>query len=169
MEKDNNGNMIPMPGVVVYWCDRSFARSTNADGSFEIPVSGTERRLAFSMVGYRKDTLLVTDTLKAIHHMMVKGVELKEVVVSEKQRTQIEGFMDPRNISTITQTGLKQAACCNLAESFENSAAVDVSYADAVTGAKQIQMLGLTGLYTQILTENIPSVRACLLYTSRCV
>ncbi len=49
--------------------------------------------------------------------------------------------------------------CCNLAESFENNATVDVSYADAVTGIKQIQMLGLAGKYTQILRENMPAVR----------
>jgi len=53
----------------------------------------------------------------------------------------------------------KRTACCNLSESFENSATVDVSYSDAVTGAKQIQMLGLAGIYTQLLTENIPNMR----------
>ncbi|MEZ4996555.1 MAG: hypothetical protein R2758_03395 [Bacteroidales bacterium] len=58
----------------------------------------------------------------------------------------------------ITAAELCKAACCNLSESFVTNASVDVSYSDAATGAKQIQLLGLAGSYVQILTENIPSV-----------
>lgn len=50
-------------------------------------------------------------------------------------------------------------ACCNLAESFENSASVTVGYSDAITGAKQIKLLGLSGTYTQMLDENRPVMR----------
>lgn len=50
-------------------------------------------------------------------------------------------------------------ACCNLADSFENSASVTVGYSDAVTGARQIRILGLSGVYTQMLDENRPAMR----------
>lgn len=59
----------------------------------------------------------------------------------------------------ISSAGLKKMACCNLAESFENSASVTVGYSDAVTGARQIRLLGLSGIYTQMLDENRPSMR----------
>lgn len=59
----------------------------------------------------------------------------------------------------ITADGLKGLACCNLGESFENSASVDVGYSDAVTGSRQIQLLGLTGIYSQMMLENIPFLR----------
>ena len=59
----------------------------------------------------------------------------------------------------ISSAGLKKMACCNLAESFENSASVTVGYSDAVTGARQIKLLGLSGIYTQMLDENRPSMR----------
>ncbi len=59
----------------------------------------------------------------------------------------------------ISSAGLKKMACCNLAESFENSASVTVGYSDAVTGARQIKLLGLSGVYTQMLDENRPSMR----------
>lgn len=59
----------------------------------------------------------------------------------------------------ISSAGLKKMACCNLAESFENSASVTVGYSDAVTGARQIRLLGLSGAYTQMLDENRPSMR----------
>jgi outer membrane receptor protein involved in Fe transport len=58
----------------------------------------------------------------------------------------------------ITGAELRKAACCNLSESFETNASVDVNYTDAATGAKQIQLLGLAGNYTQILAENIPTM-----------
>ncbi|MGM9753876.1 MAG: TonB-dependent receptor plug domain-containing protein [Candidatus Cryptobacteroides sp.] len=59
----------------------------------------------------------------------------------------------------ITAAGLCKMACCNLAESFENSASVSVGYADAVTGARQIRLLGQSGIYTQMLDENRPVMR----------
>ena len=62
----------------------------------------------------------------------------------------------------ISAAGLCKMACCNLAESFENSASVTVSYADAVTGARQIKLLGQSGIYTQMLDENRPVMRGIL-------
>lgn len=62
-------------------------------------------------------------------------------------------------VEVISANGLCKMACCNLAESFENSACVTVGYADAVTGARQIRLLGLSGIYTQILDENRPAMR----------
>ena len=59
----------------------------------------------------------------------------------------------------ISASGLCKMACCNLAESFENSASVTVGYSDAVTGARQIRLLGLSGIYTQMLDENRPVMR----------
>ena len=56
----------------------------------------------------------------------------------------------------ISSAGLMKMACCTLAESFENSASVTVGYADATTGARQIRLLGLSGIYTQMLDENRP-------------
>ena len=59
----------------------------------------------------------------------------------------------------ISSAGLRKMACCNLADSFENSASVTVGYSDAVTGARQIRLLGLSGIYTQMLDENRPTMR----------
>ena len=59
----------------------------------------------------------------------------------------------------ISASGLCKMACCNLAESFENSASVTVGYSDAVTGARQIRLLGQSGIYTQMLDENRPVMR----------
>ena len=65
----------------------------------------------------------------------------------------------PIRTEVISSAGLHKMACCNLAESFENSASVTVGYSDAVTGARQIRLLGLSGVYTQMLDENRPVMR----------
>ncbi|MGN0188314.1 MAG: TonB-dependent receptor plug domain-containing protein, partial [Candidatus Cryptobacteroides sp.] len=65
----------------------------------------------------------------------------------------------PVRTEVISAAGLCKMACCNLAESFENSASVTVGYSDAVTGARQIRLLGLSGTYTQMLDESRPVMR----------
>ena len=63
------------------------------------------------------------------------------------------------NAFTVNQEELLKAACCNLAESFETNPSIDISFSDALTGARQIEMLGLQSPYLLITQENIPSVR----------
>ena len=76
-------------------------------------------------------------------------------------RTQANYLSKGKEIRTevISSAGLMKMACCNLAESFENSASVTVGYSDATTGARQIRLLGLSGIYTQMLDENRPVMR----------
>ena len=68
-------------------------------------------------------------------------------------------MVNPLQIQKISSKELQKAACCNLSESFETNATVDVSFTDAISGAKQIKMLGLDGIYTQITQENVPLIR----------
>lgn len=86
------------------------------------------------------------------------GLELQEVVISERRTL---GKLRGRatNTEVISASDLKRAACCNLGESFTTNPSVDVSYSDAATGARQIKLLGLSGSYVQMLTENIPNFR----------
>lgn len=86
------------------------------------------------------------------------GGDLENVVVVARQAStrKLSGAV---NGSLITGQELLRAACCNLGESFTTNPSVDVSYSDAATGAKQIKLLGLSGKYVQMLTENIPNYR----------
>ncbi|HEX9151356.1 MAG TPA: TonB-dependent receptor plug domain-containing protein, partial [Flavobacterium sp.] len=85
--------------------------------------------------------------------------KLKEVKIVKKQRGIQKSFTVTGNTTLITSKELLKAACCNLAESFETNPSIDVSFSDALTGTKQIKMLGLTSPYLMITEENIPSVR----------
>lgn len=82
---------------------------------------------------------------------------LQEVVVT--QRRGIRKLNGVTNTDLISASELKRAACCNLGESFTTNPSVDVNYTDAATGARQIRLLGLSGSYVQMLTENIPNFR----------
>ena len=85
--------------------------------------------------------------------------ELNAARVVGKQEGNFLSKITPVKTEVITSAGLSKMACCNLAESFENSASVTVGYSDAITGARQIRLLGLSGIYTQMLDENRPVMR----------
>ena len=82
---------------------------------------------------------------------------LDGVTVKAPVRTKL--LSRTENTELIGQGQLIRAACCNLGESFTTNPSVDVSYSDAATGAKQIRLLGLSGTYVQLLTENVPDLR----------
>lgn len=84
---------------------------------------------------------------------------LKATVFTDRQNGNYLSKGKELRTEVISSAGLKKMACCNLAESFENSASVTVGYSDAVTGARQIRLLGLSGVYTQMLDENRPVMR----------
>lgn len=88
-----------------------------------------------------------------------EDIQLEAAVATSRKSALTYDTRTLDNRMTITDAGLKRAACCNLGESFVATAAVDVNYSDAATGAKQIKLLGLSGTYVQMLTENIPNYR----------
>ncbi len=138
--------------ILVLWQMRS--------GYFEIERTSDQfSEIVVSFVGYKSDTVAVKDDNEIIEIVLSKAGDLDEIIVSGKQDPHSISAVNPLNVEVITSDGLQRLACCSLAESFETSATVDVGYTDAVTGAKQIQMLGLAGIYSQILTENQPSIR----------
>lgn len=85
--------------------------------------------------------------------------KLNEVKVVKKRKGIQKSFTVTGNTTIVTSKELLKAACCNLAESFETNPSIDVNFSDALTGTKQIKMLGLTSPYLMITEENVPSVR----------
>jgi outer membrane receptor for ferrienterochelin and colicin len=85
--------------------------------------------------------------------------KLNEVKVESNQKGIQKSLKKVTNVTVVTSKELLKAACCNLAESFETNPSIDVNFSDALTGTKQIKMLGLTSPYILIAEENIPSVR----------
>lgn len=146
-----------LPGAGVFWAGTTEGTTTDAEGHFSIALNRTTNQLVFSFVGYANDTLSIGDE-KIIEVVLKAGSTLREVVVTGSGSNTLD-HLSPLHTEIITTRTLEKAACCNLSESFETNASVSVSYGDAVTGSKQIQMLGLNGNYIQSNTENMPSIR----------
>ena len=148
----------PLVGASLYWKNTTAGATTSVDGTFSIRrVSGFET-LVVDYLGYdimeivmdNKDENTITIELHP------SAVDIDEVVIEGQQRGNYAKQGGITRQEQISFAGLCKMACCSLAESFENSASVTVGYSDAISGARQIKMLGLAGTYTQILDENRP-------------
>lgn len=154
--RDTNGEVLI--GASVYWEGTTVGTATDVDGTYELYRVKGHPRLVAAYLGYVDSVQEVAEGVKEVDFTLSNGVGIEEIVVEGVANNKIRqsSMMVGENISF---AGLCKMACCNLAESFENSAAVTVGYSDAVSGSRQIKMLGLAGTYTQILDENRPIMR----------
>ncbi len=152
-----NNKTQPLVGATVRWLGLSTGTVTDSAGRFSLVKEAENNRLLVSYVGYQTDTVSVLTPVSDLTITLRTEQTLQEVVVSA-QPGELDR-MNPIQTEFISQRTLAKAACCNLSESFETNASMSVSFADAVTGARQIQFLGLGGQYVQTNVENIPSVR----------
>lgn len=147
-----------LPGANVFWAGTTVGSSANAAGYFTIRKVKDHNLLVASFVGYTTDTVSVDPDEDYIEIILNENSMISEItVIGRATGTHIDREATIATVN-ITAAELCKAACCNLSESFVTNASVDVNYADAATGAKQIQLLGLAGSYVQILTENIPAM-----------
>ena len=151
--------LAPIPGAFVHWVDNESGVFTNDFGEFTIEHHHEAPNLVASYATYISDTLLVKDMKSEIIFTLQDENEIKGAVIFAKRLTYGLSKLDPRTTTILGEREFQKAACCNLSESFENAPAIDVSFSDAVTGTKQIKMLGLDGFYTLIGREYMPSVR----------
>jgi outer membrane receptor for ferrienterochelin and colicin len=158
LEADKKGGFVPLTGASVMWLAGSRGAFTDTNGVFTITHQGGNNRLLVSYTGYKADTITVTsfDDLKVV---LATNKELSNVIITSRQHSSFISATNAMRTQVITEKELFKAACCNLSESFETNPSVDVSYNDAVTGSKQIQLLGLSGNYTQLTVENLPGPR----------
>jgi outer membrane receptor for ferrienterochelin and colicin len=159
-EKDENQNKIPLVGTNVFWEETQIGTTSDEQGFFELEkIESDHLHLIVSYIGYQPDTVEVSPEQDNIEIILTVNRELKEVVVTGTSLSKYFDELNARPIEIITSKELLKAACCNLAESFTTNASVDIQFQDAVTGAKQIQLLGLAGIYTNIMFENIPTLK----------
>lgn len=156
---DDDGNPVPLLGATVSIPGVGQGTTTNFEGYFELDNSSAHsNQIEVSYVGF-EDKLINLSEDGIVEIILREGHELEAVEITYKKRTTEVSFIKPLNVETITREELCKAACCNLSESFETNPSVDVSFSDAVTGTRQIQMLGLAGPYVQITRELIPDIR----------
>jgi len=154
----SSGIQSPLPSANIYWQGTDTGVSADVDGLFElIYVANTP--LIISFVGYKADTIHGVRPGQKLA-ISLEPKELNEVTVEAKTDAIKLDLKSATQVQILSQKELAKAPCCNLAESFETNASIDASFADAATGQRQINMIGLTGTYAQIMQENIPAMRS---------
>lgn len=147
----------PLVGATVLEMNTNNGTITDIHGAFDLDVKSSQPKLVVSFAGFEPDTVEVAPGVQVSINLKEKSEELGEVVV--RARSTFVDELEAKHVEVITTSELTKAACCNLSESFETNASVDVSYTDGVSGTKTIRMLGLDGRYVQINRENVPHVR----------
>lgn len=158
LESNKQGVFRPLSGASIIWLNSGLGTSTDSSGVFSIKHNGADSRLVVSYAGYNPDTISISNTHE-LKIVLASNNQLKELLITSKQRSTYLAALSPVRTQIMNERELFKAACCNLSESFETNPSVDVSYNDAVTGSKQIQLLGLSGNYTQLTVENLPGPR----------
>ncbi len=156
---DEEGAKSAIPNAKIFWSKNRDRTLSNLDGSFEIRAKQLPDTLIIRASGFEPARFQINDfgidfTFNLSQGLMLNGVE----IVGKNIGKEIN-LISPFHVEKIGSGELRKAACCNLSESFETNASVDVNITDAVSGAKKIQLLGLDGVYTQFQFENIPLIR----------
>ncbi|MFN5319046.1 MAG: TonB-dependent receptor domain-containing protein [Bacteroidia bacterium] len=159
-----NDNSEPIEGAQVFWLGATEAVSTNSKGRFEIlaanPVSP---KLIASFVGYLTDTIEISG-ISFVEFRLKQNLSLKEVEISEKRDGIFISDINPIKTEQITQTELTKAACCDLAGCFETQTTVQPQTTNVITNSKELRILGLSGVYNQVLIDGFPLIQG-LSYT----
>jgi len=148
----------PLEGASVYWKNTQTGTTTSQNGTFKINKNETSSVLVISFVGFKTQEIEVSSDEK-LTIILEFDSSLDEVTLTEVRKSLQRSTLSAANVSTMSSKELLKAACCNLSESFETNPSIDVNFSDAVSGNRQIRMLGLTSPYIMMTEENIPAVR----------
>ena len=159
VQYQENNKTYPLIGASVFWKNTTIGTVTDIEGAFRLERAPDTDLLIISYIGFKTDTLKISTPF--ISHQMIQNQEdeLDEVTLTQRRRASQKSLIQTQNILKVSSEELLKAACCNLSESFETNPAIDVNFSDAITGTKQIKMLGLSSPYLLISEENIPMVR----------
>ncbi len=153
---DNNEVVV---GANVYWLGAATGTTTDIEGNFTLTRHPDQNILIASFVGYNNDTIALAPAQQEVLFALSSGLALQQVNITDKVGSTFISGLKTIKTEMITVNELRKAACCNLSESFQTNTSVEVGEADAVSGAKNVRMLGLDGAYVQMLTEGIPTLR----------
>lgn len=156
-------NKQPISNAKIYILEQGNTITSDQNGHFSL-IQGINLHLTIEAAGYKKTTI---DQSTAVDfELQLEKVQseqqIETVVVKSQQKSLNHSQKAISNTINLSQKELQKAACCNLSESFETNPSIDVNFSDAVTGNKQIKMLGLTSPYILMSEENIPAIRGAL-------
>ncbi|MEM1327608.1 MAG: TonB-dependent receptor [Bacteroidota bacterium] len=151
-------------GANVYWAGTNQGSSTDESGQFQIEgIASEAQKLVASYVGYASDTLIVQST-DFIKFELASTQQLEEVVVEGKQDGIVISDVAAIKTEQINAVELSRAACCDLAGCFGTQVTVQAQTTNVITNSKELRILGLSGVYNQVLIDGFPIIQG-LSYT----
>jgi outer membrane receptor for ferrienterochelin and colicins len=153
----DNATGQSVPGAVVLNVAKNEPATTDSEGRFTFTLWNVGDSVRVMYAGYVP--LFTVYNGQNPWKLSLEPITGPGVTVEAEQDATRIHSLDAITFQTLTEKELCKAACCSLAESFETNASVDASFTDAITGTRQIKMLGLDGKYSQVMFDNIPSVR----------
>lgn len=161
--KVTNSKNQPLIGANVYWANTTKGTTTNSEGGFEIFHKTDASVLVASFVGYSSDSVRIADNL-FVEFTLKELESLGQVTIKGQTEGVIISDIEPIKYEQITQTELGKAACCDLAGCFETQTTVQPQTTNVLTNSKELRILGLSGVYNQILIDGFPIIQG-LTYT----
>jgi outer membrane receptor for ferrienterochelin and colicins len=163
--KVTNSENEPLGGATIQWLDLNQGTFTNGTGIFELKKSPKlPHKLIASFVGYQSDTILIASPDSDIIFKLKPNKRLSEIIIESQRAGVIISDNKAIKVEQITQTELRKSACCDLAGCFETQTTVQPQTTNVVTNAKELRILGLSGVYNQILVDGFPVIQG-LSYT----
>lgn len=162
--KITDESTAPVIGANVFWLNTTIGTVSDDKGEFEITISGiSDKRLVVSFIGFNSDTILIAG--ETFIEVSLSGVQsLGEVTVTDQRSGQHISSLDPIKTEVITSAELAKGACCDLAGCFNTNASVQAATTNIITNAQELRILGLSGVYNQVLLDGFPMVQG-LTYT----
>jgi len=162
--KVTNYKKEPLTSASVYWLGTTIGVTTNTKGDFEISMKEIlNKKLIAKYVGHKSDTIEITNQT-FVEFNLKETQTLGEVVVKGQRDGVIISDINPIKAEQITQTELGKAACCDLAGCFETQTTVQPQTTNVITNSKELRILGLSGVYNQVLIDGFPLIQG-LSYT----
>ena len=157
----------PLPGAIVAWSGTSIGAQTDANGEFAIPLPPDTTLKPMQLValfGVVRDTFLLADCSSYWTLQISATVTLQEVTIRDENTGAYISVLQPVKTEIINRGELRKAACCDLAGCFETQSTVQPTTTNILTNAKELRILGLSGVYNQVLVDGLPTIQG-LTYT----
>ncbi|MBK8520333.1 MAG: TonB-dependent receptor [Chitinophagaceae bacterium] len=153
-----DGNNKPLSGASVIWVNNKKGITAKEDGSFSIKRTAADNMLVVSYSGYTKDTIDVSNADTVLFVLKEKS-NLQAVEVNAEKAGTLMSNRSPIKVEILTSVELKKSACCDLAGCFETQSSVQPQTTNIITNAKELRILGLSGVYNQVLIDGFPMIQ----------
>ncbi|MDZ4808926.1 MAG: TonB-dependent receptor [Bacteroidota bacterium] len=151
-------NNQPLAGASIVWLSNKKGITANEDGSFSIKRTTADSKLVASYSGYVKDTIDINN-METVLFILKPNNNLQEVVIRSEKEGIIQSNLSPIKTEILTSVELKKSACCDLAGCFETQSSVQPQTTNIITNAKELRILGLSGVYNQVLIDGFPMIQ----------